>query len=629
MKNVATMVWWLAMLAMMFTDCSVAQNTSCLEGCIKLGAQERLLPNAMVCGTDGLNYFVPSSDEVVNCFAACDVAAVYPSVCGCPSDCFSALGQGYCFPSSFSAATFSWGVSLAANAGWLPSHNVSCSCQPGFQGPDCSSPKCGQTLCAANGFCVPGPTAHWPSDSCHCSQDWTGGNCLTPIGHMAPFPFGFLYNNNPPLQHATQWIKLDSQTSNSTPYWTNRTGSGDDNPLFDINRIARVAVELDPQAYLQMLLPANLDTDQYTNCTLYFSNGQFQVSALPVGARVKGSSSRLLWNKGFNFKINAQVSGQTVAGLSKFGVKYSDPALIKSELGCEMVRALNSMPAQRSSFATLSVNGVHHGVLWMAEAVDSKFIGFHYPQKNGNLYEVDSHGFLEYLGPDPAAYAAVYLQKQGNGNYSDLMALCRILNSSYATIDDFQAAIASVFNVEGYLQWLPIEMAIGNSDGYSQKGNNYYLYHNPATKLIDFIAYDLSDTFELFDSRHEAIKSIWNFANPRALLTVRLLQVPAFRQTFIANFELFLRSVWTSPALLQRIDDLAALLSLEFRHSSFYPLASALRSEDWNVALIAVKRFIRERTPVLLADLKHPPPLSALWPASSSSGAVGNIFIQP
>jgi hypothetical protein len=468
-----TVGWILLVGLILWSKWSEGQSTNCQESCLDLGSQQKGLPSAMMCGTYGNNYFVPTNDDVVECFAGCNVGAVYPSVCGCPSDCFSSFGQGFCFPANAFSATWSpFPSTLIPNSHSLsfPPQNVSCVCQPGFTGPDCSSPKCGQTVCGLSGLCRPGPSSQWPTDSCACFKEWTGTNCLTPVGEMAQFPFGFLYNQN----------------GSGTPYWTNRTGSGDGNPLFNLNRIGRVAMELDPEAYLQMLLPANLDTDQYTNCTLYFTNGDFHNPAVQVGARVKGSSSRLLWNKGFNFKLNEIVSGLTISGVSKFGVKYSDPSLIKSELGCELVRSLNTMPAQRSGFATLTVNRLHHGVYWIAEAIDSKFIGFHYQEKNGNFYEVTSHGFLEYLGSDPASYTHIYSQKQGNGNYSDLIQLCRVLNTTYDNISAFEAAISSIFNVEGYLQWLPIEIAIGNSDGYSQKGNNYYLYHNSLKKKTRF-----------------------------------------------------------------------------------------------------------------------------------------------
>ena len=59
----------------------------------------------------------------------------------------------------------------------------------------------------------------------------------------------------------------------------------------------------------------------------------------------------------------------------------------------------------------------------------------------------------------------------------------------------FKEAIESVFNVESYLHYLAVEALVGHWDGYSYNKNNFYLYENDDTGLVEFIPYDVDNTF--------------------------------------------------------------------------------------------------------------------------------------
>jgi spore coat protein CotH len=55
---------------------------------------------------------------------------------------------------------------------------------------------------------------------------------------------------------------------------------------------------------------------------------------------------------------------------------------------------------------------------------------------------------------------------------------------------DFETNLPKYFNIEYYLRQLVIEILVGNNDGYALNHNNYFIFKNSDTGLLEYFPYD-------------------------------------------------------------------------------------------------------------------------------------------
>jgi hypothetical protein len=95
--------------------------------------------------------------------------------------------------------------------------------------------------------------------------------------------------------------------------------------------------------------------------------------------------------------------------------------------------------------------------------------------------------------------------------------------------------LEAIFNVDSYLKQAALDVLIGNWDGYIYNNNNFYLYHNLKTDLMEFIAYDVDNTLGIdWLGIDWTTRNVYNWSpswGERPLFT-RLLQVPQYRARF-------------------------------------------------------------------------------------------------
>ena len=99
------------------------------------------------------------------------------------------------------------------------------------------------------------------------------------------------------------------------------------------------------------------------------------------------------------------------------------------------------------------------------------------------------------------------------------VALIDVLNNTQT--NDLPCELEKIFNVNSYLKAMAFDILAGNWDGPLFNKNNFYLYHNEATGLFEYIPYDLDNTFGIdWFSINWAERNIYTWANddqPRPL----------------------------------------------------------------------------------------------------------------
>jgi hypothetical protein len=254
------------------------------------------------CGIDGVTYHTTSETLSGNegaCFLNCGVTALYEGPCGCPNECAQSSGQGQC----------SFGL---------------CICSTGWGGIDCSLPTTGNT-CGYHGKLIEAgdEKAVFPFSYCDCDDGWTGIDCTTQMmKDIDNAPWGTVFDG------------LPSPYSSEDKY-------NDDHPLFNIEALHIIRLEVALDDYISLITPENLYNKSYVQANFYYDNGKDQISMKNVGMKLKGQGSREEQKKGWSIKFNEYVSGQKLFDMKKIGLK---PGISSSALFCLFLTFIKRFP---------------------------------------------------------------------------------------------------------------------------------------------------------------------------------------------------------------------------------------------------------------------------------------------
>jgi spore coat protein CotH len=194
-----------------------------------------------------------------------------------------------------------------------------------------------------------------------------------------------------------------------------------------------------------------------------------------------------------------------------FANNKNDPSLMREILFSRVLDRMQ-VPASRASYAWVKADGQGLGLYTMVEMIDERFVRAIWENQpeagGGNLYkcepksEADTGCSLTWAGDRRTDYLdTTCLEEDGCGlvlksneddptlnNYSDLIDFLDFLNNS--TDLEFAAGIEERFDVDAFLRYLAVAVALGDVTGYLGGIDNFYLYHRPDTGKFVFIPWD-------------------------------------------------------------------------------------------------------------------------------------------
>ncbi len=248
------------------------------------------------------------------------------------------------------------------------------------------------------------------------------------------------------------------------------------------------------------LLNPQLYPERYHKCKVIWDG----IMLNDCGFREKGNASNLFVSFGKKQPLKIafdEFSDQRLDGLKKINLNNftNDPSLLHDALSFKLMRDAG-IPAPRTSYTKLWVNGEYIGLYLVIENVDKTFLKFTFgsSQNDGNLYKTDRGASvtLEWLGTDPAAYKAQKLKLTTNESTDDWSRFINFVNLLNNHQDaDFKQQFENSFDVHTYLKILAIEKCVKSWDSYWGGGNNFYLYEHPDGK-IRWIPWDMNETFQ-------------------------------------------------------------------------------------------------------------------------------------
>ena len=261
--------------------------------------------------------------------------------------------------------------------------------------------------------------------------------------------------------------------------------------LFDPGAVTEIDLTL-PQESKDALAA---DPGEYVDGTFTLKAGEVTYGPLDVGVRLKGGigSFRTLAGKAaFKVKFGHSVSGQRLLGLKTLTLNnmVQDRSMVHELLTYEAFRA-SGLPAPRTGYAYVRVNGEDYGVYLNVETLDSVSLPRWFAT-TGHLYEGE-------YGTDVAPGRAGDFEVD-EGSKSDRGDLEALIAAAATPGQAWAQAVGEVADLRQMTRMWALEKYAGHWDGYaggrpnSRPPNNYYL-HSDADGRFQMIPWGTDQTW--------------------------------------------------------------------------------------------------------------------------------------
>jgi spore coat protein H len=346
--------------------------------------------------------------------------------------------------------------------------------------------------------------------------------------------------------------------------------------LFSDRSIPAIQVEITPAGLAQL----RRESRRYVSATVRDGKDSLR----DVGVHLKGSTGSFRSiddHPSLTLSFARFTAGQTFYGLHKIHLNNSieDPSRLNEKIGSELFRNAG-VPAARAGWAVVELNGRKLGLYVLKEGFTEDFLGLHFKDTSGNLYEGSGHDvdapLPRELGPGP-------------DEQTDLKALARAVAEPDLTRR--WAGLEKVLDLGEFISFMATEVMIGHRDGYGLARNNYRIYHDPGSDRMIFLPHGLDQLFGRADAALQ----------PRfiGLAAGAVLETPEGRRRYRERLGILVTNAFDVASLSERADRWAALL----RPALGVGEVGAFQGE-----VAAVKERMRARHTWLLGALSQPEP---------------------
>jgi hypothetical protein len=323
-------------------------------------------------------------------------------------------------------------------------------------------------------------------------------------------------------------------------------------PLYDTSVLRTLFIEFDNPEWESELIDFN-NTDVEVPATLKVDGKVYK----GVGVHVRGMSSSMVpqgRKRSLNLSLDYIQKDQRLLGYRTLNLlnSHGDPTLLRSVLFLEASRA--HIPAPKANYVRVVINGESWGIYVNQQQFNSDFIRDFFPDsKGGARWKVSGspmgQGGLSYLGEDPAPYKKIYeiKTKDDPKDWAALIHLTKVLTET--PLDQLEKALSPIFDVDGALQFLALEKAFINSDGYWVRASDYSLYLDAKGKF-HVIPHDANETIrppeggpgmrfnnEASTGKGYELDPFAGSQDTRKVLINRLLAVPSLRAKYLGHMK--------------------------------------------------------------------------------------------
>ncbi len=387
-------------------------------------------------------------------------------------------------------------------------------------------------------------------------------------------------------------------------------GGGPGLDPFDDGVLATYEITMDPSDWSAMV--ADLQDNTWRRATLLWRGETWaDVAIHPAGqsSRKPGlanANKPSLW-----LSFDQFVPGREFHDYERIKLDglLDDPAMLRERLAYPLYAA-RGVPAPKVAHCRVVVNGVYRGLYLVEERVNKEFLTKRFGSPANQLYRwSESEPDLVYEpGYGAAAYAAfppsfamweARIESLPDGA-AEVRELVRLINED-------PVGASALFDTDAFLQWMAVEVATGETDGYVGSSflepgvgdpddfytGNIFMSRIAGTGTFRFIVWDRDQAF-------------WRlapvtFGFDRRIMTRRLLlDIPGN----LDRFKLYLRQVIDGPAHPDVLEARLDFLRDQIRQAAFEdPFKSEPSNADLEDEWRDLREFFRERRDGILPQL--------------------------
>ncbi len=222
-----------------------------------------------------------------------------------------------------------------------------------------------------------------------------------------------------------------------------------------------------------------------------------------VGVRLKGAwgSFQDLDEKA-NFKVdfNRYVEDQTLWGIEQLTVNNSavDCSYLRENLAYETFARVG-IHETRTAYVWVQVNGEDYGLYVLIETPDDTWLDRTFEEPGGNLYDgkyifTEDWDFVSMVDFAPALQDYFELEEGTDVGREDVHRVTLALAQAQSDPDGF-TALGELVDWDQVLRVWAAELWVGQLDGYWLNQNNYRVYFNPASGLVEMLPWDTDYAF--------------------------------------------------------------------------------------------------------------------------------------
>ncbi|MDA7502320.1 CotH kinase family protein, partial [Chitinophagales bacterium] len=348
-----------------------------------------------------------------------------------------------------------------------------------------------------------------------------------------------------------------------------QSGGAEQDGLYDQSVIHTIGLQFD-QANWWNQLEDNYEDKINIAATMTVDGETF---AAPVGVRFRGQTSytnnQNSDKNSFNITIDYEDEEQDWKGYETLNLQnaYGDRSFMRDVLFHTLTR--RHIPSPQTTYVQLELNGESWGIYPMVQQPDGDYIRDWFLSNDGTRWRADGTAgmggggpgggpnwgdgtaALNFLGLDIEEYQGYYNLKKTTEEepWGDLVLTCNVLENS--GLDALKENLPNVMDVDKTLWFLATEILFSDDDSYIHKGKmDYYLHWEKETGLMVPLQYDGNSVMA-------ANKSDWglfyNADDANYPLLNLMLQVPEWRQRYLAHIRVLMADIFDSEMIAEKI----------------------------------------------------------------------------
>ncbi|MEM8567663.1 MAG: CotH kinase family protein [Bacteroidota bacterium] len=353
--------------------------------------------------------------------------------------------------------------------------------------------------------------------------------------------------------------------------------------IFRPDEIAELHITMTSVDSAFLFAEENVLSEDYLPVQFRFVNSLMDsLLAFDVGIRLRGNTSRYHPKKSLKIKFK-EYGGEKFYNHKSFNLKAenNDPSFVREMLSLKLFRDAN-VAAARTHHTKVFLNGVYMGLYLNVEQIDDEFTDTRYGEEDGNLYKCHYGASLE---SDNDIYDNVIFELETNKTANDRSRLEQFIQDlNLKQGGSFETLINETFEIDRFLKYLAVEALTGHWDGYSYNQNNFYLYENTQSGKIEFIPYDVDNTFGIdWIPDDWANRDVLNWAieDEERPLVKKILSRPVYFNRYAYELKMLLNSYFTEEQLYPQFDFYQDLLAEAVEEDNYFPRTFGFDLDDF------------------------------------------------